>query len=198
MVTMSNTLSVGRPPSTTHGQLDRVILDLFTERGFEKTSVADIATEAGISRRTFFRYFTSKADAVWGEFDAGLANFRHELATVPDDVPLMTALREAVVRFNTFPQEEAARHRQRMRLILREPALLAHSTLRYAQWREVVQEFVAYRRGLSPDDLLPRTIGHFALGASMAAYEEWLRHADSPLEPYIHASFEVLAGAVSL
>src|SRR5690625_1091771 len=195
---MSNTLAVGRPPSTTHGQLDRVILDLFTEKGFEKTSVSDIASLAGISRRTFFRYFTSKADAVWGEFDTGLANFRHELTNVAEDVPIMTALREAVVRFNTFPLEEAARHRQRMRLILGEPALLAHSTLRYAQWREGGQWVVAHRLGLAPEALLPRTIGHFALGASMAAYEEWLSHDDSPLEPYIYDSFEVLAGAVSL
>ena len=53
---------VGRAPATTHGELSHVALALFLERGFDHTTVDDIAAAAGISRRTLFRYFPSKND----------------------------------------------------------------------------------------------------------------------------------------
>src|ERR671911_440051 len=49
--------------------------------------------------------------------------------------PLLETLAEAVVRFNDLPAEAIPAHRQRMSLILHVPALQAHSTLRYADWR---------------------------------------------------------------
>jgi hypothetical protein len=61
-----------------------------------------------------------------------------------------------------------------MRLILTVPGLQAHSTLRFAAWREVVAAFVAMRTGSRRTDLLPRLGGHLLLGAAVAAYEQWL------------------------
>ena len=86
----------GRPPSTTHSDLEELCIALFVERGFDATSVDDIAAAAGIARRTFFRYYPSKADVVWGDFDAAVermvAAYRHpdrakELAGIPGAVP---------------------------------------------------------------------------------------------------------------
>ena len=62
-----------------------------------------------------------------------------------------------------------------MALILRVPALQAHSTLRYAAWRAVVAEFAAGRLGGRPGDLLPQLVAHLCLGAALTAYEQWLR-----------------------
>src|SRR4051812_26554524 len=69
----------GRPPLTTRLEIERVAFALFAERGFDETTVEDIAAAAGISRRTFFRYFASKNDVVWGDFDAGLQHFAEVL-----------------------------------------------------------------------------------------------------------------------
>jgi mycofactocin system transcriptional regulator len=164
----------GRPPATSRVELERAALALFAERGFAETTVEEIAEAAGVGRRTFFRYFDSKNDVMWGEFDALLADMAAWLAAVDDDVPMVEALREAVVRFNSLPPEAVPAHRERMALILRVPALQAHSTLRYAAWREVVATFVARRLGVAADDFAPLLLGHLALGAAVAAYEQWL------------------------
>jgi mycofactocin system transcriptional regulator len=159
---------------TTREDIERVAMELFAARGFDATTVDDIAAAAGIGRRTFFRYFASKNDVVWGRFDEGLEALRRRLATAPATQPTGAALREAIVAFNDLPAEQVPVHRQRMALILRVEGLQAHSTLMYAEWRHVVAEFVAARLGCSPDDLRPRLAGHVLLGAAVAAYEQWL------------------------
>src|SRR3954449_8220441 len=137
----------GRPPVTTRLELERVAFALFAERGFDETTVEDIAAAAGISRRTFFRYFSSKNDVVWGEFDAGLRHLADSLAAAATDQPWMDALRVAVVDFNSLEPALVPLHRDRMELILHVPALQAYATLMYARWREVVTRFVADRTG---------------------------------------------------
>src|SRR5688572_15274794 len=90
----------GRPPATSARRLERVALDLFERDGFEATTVDDIAGAAGIGRRTFFRYYESKNDVVWGDWGAGLALLGQWLAESPPEQGLVQALTDAVVRFN--------------------------------------------------------------------------------------------------
>jgi len=172
---------LGRTPSTTHADLSHLALRMFMERGFDATTVDDIAREAGIGRRTFFRYFPSKNDVPWGDFDALLARMRAHLAALPDDLPLMEQLRRSILEFNRFPESEWEYHRRRMDLLLHVPTLLAHSTLRYASWRHVVAEHVARRLDLPVDDLIPQTMAWICLGVCLAAYEQWLVDPDADL-----------------
>src|SRR4051794_15686579 len=171
----------GRPPVTTRLEIERVALALFADRGFDATTVEDIAAAAGISRRTFFRYFASKNDVVWGRFDAELERFRATLAATPLDLPLSDALRRAIVDFNAIPPEQVPVHRQRMTLILTVASLQAHSTLMYAEWRRIVTEFVAVRTGAAPGGIGPRLAGHVMLAAAVTAYEQWLADPRSDL-----------------
>jgi mycofactocin system transcriptional regulator len=170
----------GRRPATNADQLERAAFDLFGRKGFDATTVEDIADAVGISKRTFFRYFESKNDVVWGEFAGQLRIMRAHFARCPADQPLMDAIRTVVVEFNRFDAAQLPWHRKRINLILNVPALQAHSTLRYRDWRAVVAEFAAQRLGLAPGDLIPRVIGHATLGVAVAAYEHWLAdpHAD--------------------
>jgi len=149
-------------------------IDLFATRGFDDTSVDDIAEAAGIARRTFFRYFPSKNAVPWGDFDAHLAEMRTLLAEMPDDEPILDNLVAAVLEFNTFPPEVTDGHRRRMELIIVVPALQAYSVVMYEGWRKVIAEYVARRLHLQPADQLPRTVGYLMLGVAMGAYETWL------------------------
>ena len=184
----------GRPPATTRAQIEAVAFDLFARNGFDETTVEDIAASAGIGRRTFFRYFGSKNDVVWGEFDSGLEHFRRALESADPEQPWMDELRAAVVEFNALAPDQIAVHRTRMELILHVPALQAYATLMYARWRDIVTEFVATRTGAKRDELLPRLVGHATLAAAVAAYEQWLAEPGTSLERLLDASMRWLAG----
>ncbi len=188
----ATTTRPGRRPATTKDELSRIGLQLFTERGFDATTVDDIVATAGIGRRTFFRYFDSKNDLPWGDFDLQLRKMREYLDTLPDDMPLMQALSVAVVEFNRLPPEEVPHHRKRMRLLLTVPTLVAHSTLRYQAWRDVVAEYASRRLGVPPDGLAPSTISQVLLGVALAAYEQWLRDDDADLSELLAEALQLL------
>jgi TetR/AcrR family transcriptional regulator, regulator of mycofactocin system len=185
----------GRRRVTSRDDLEKAAFELFGRQGFDRTTVDDIASAAGIGRRTFFRYFPSKNDVPWGNFEAELERMRTRLKACPEKTPLMDAIRAAIVDFNRIAPEQVPLHRRRMELILRTPALQAHSTLRYAAWREVIAEFAGERLGQPPDALAPRTIAYVALGAAVAAYEQWLETADSRLGDLLDRSMRELAAA---
>jgi mycofactocin system transcriptional regulator len=183
---------IGRQPSTSRAALSHIALQLFLERGFDETTVDDIADAAGIGRRTLFRYFASKNDLPWGDFEAGLDEMRAYLAAVPTSVPIADALAAAVVRFNAFPPEEIPYHRERMELLLNVPALVAHSSLRYVAWRKVVSDYVAARLGMGEDALEPQAMGWIYLGISMSAYEQWLKDETADLVSLLETAFRML------
>ncbi|MFE9096742.1 mycofactocin system transcriptional regulator [Streptomyces sp. NPDC007264] len=183
----------GRPRSTSRSDLERIGFQLFARQGFDETTVDDIAAAAGIGRRTFFRYFSSKNDLVWGDFEEHLAELRALLEAADRDASVMDALREAVVAFNRFDPAVVPWHRQRMELILSVPTLQADAAVRYTAWRTIVTDFVAERSGRAPDDLLPRLVGYTALAAAMTAYEHWLADDSQSLTLLIDSTFRRLA-----
>ncbi len=183
----------GRRPSTSANELERAAFDLIGRKGFDATTVEDIAESVGISKRTFFRYFESKNDVVWGSFGDQLRVMRAHFARCPADQPLMDAIRTVVVEFNRFDVDQLPWHRKRLDLILNVPALQAHSTLRYSDWRAVVSEFAAERLGLRADDLIPRAVGYATLGVAIAAYEHWLADPQTDLTELLDEALRSLA-----
>lgn len=183
----------GRRRVTSRVELEHVAFELFSVHGFERTTIDDIARAAGIGRRTFFRYFPSKNDIAWGAFDEELERMRCGLLACPPETPLMDAVREALLDFNRLDAGEVPWHRRRMELILRVPALQAHSTLRYAAWRQVIAEFVGRRLGQPEDALAPQAIAHATLGVAIAAYEQWLRDERGDLSAMLDTAMRELA-----
>jgi mycofactocin system transcriptional regulator len=172
--------------------IEKVALEVFRERGFEETPVEDIAAAAGISRRTFFRYFGSKNDILFGNFEILLRELDEWLASAPDDRPLFDVIADATMRFNRVHSDGAAAHRERMELILHTPALRANAALRNAEWLAVVARYAARRMDAPVDGLGPQLAGHVALGAANAAYEQWLRDESSDLDELVHRAFRLI------
>ncbi|MFW0795532.1 mycofactocin system transcriptional regulator [Gordonia sp. CPCC 205515] len=186
----------GRRPLTSRAQISNVAIDLFTSRGFDETSVDDVADAVGIARRTLFRYYPSKNAIAWGDFDEHLDDMRTLLADIPTELPMSEALRRALISFNEVPSDEVDGHRRRMALLLGVPALQAHSMLMYADWRHVIAEYCAHRLGLDERDHLPQTIAWMCLGIALSAYEQWLADPTTDLEALIEAGSRTLAHGV--
>jgi len=172
----ARTSARGRPEATSHAQIEQAAFTLFAEHGFAATTLTAIAETVGVGRRTLFRYYQSKNDIPWGQFDRTLDHFRALLTDQPAELPVHQAVHRAVIEFNRFPDEAHPPHAERMRLILTTPELQAHSVLRYAEWRHVIAAYVATRTGEDPDDLVPQVAGHVSLALSLSAYDHWLTH----------------------
>ena len=188
---MTRTTSATRPNAQSIEAIEKVALELFRERGFEETPVEDIAAAAGISRRTFFRYFGSKNDILFGNFELLLDDLEQWLASAPDDRPMFDVIADATMQFNRVHTDGSVAHRERMELILHTPALRANAALRNAEWLAVVARYASRRMGVAVDELGPQLVGHIALGAASAAYEQWLRDESSDLDELVHRAFRM-------
>ena len=194
-VTETETVPAGVPAEGTRARVERAALDLFTLRGFESVTTDEVADAAGISRRTFFRYYATKADAVWGDFSGHVARLEDRLSASDPAQPVLASVCAAYVEVNDYADAELPLLRERMQLILTEPALLAHSQLRFAEVDRVVARHVAARTGASPADLVPRLVAATTRAAATTAFEVWLADERSSLGRHLHLAFdEITAG----
>jgi AcrR family transcriptional regulator len=79
--------------------LQQAALVRFLAQGVEDTSAEQIAADAGVSLRTFYRHFASKHDLLFADYDAGLHWFRTALDARPADEPLIAAVQAAIFAF---------------------------------------------------------------------------------------------------
>ncbi len=177
----------------TRARIERAAMDLFTRRGFEGVTIDEVAETAGISRRTYFRYFATKADAVWGDFGEHVARLARLLHAAGRQEPVLASICAAYVEVNDYATAEWPLLRQRMQLILTEPALLAHSQVRYADIDRVVAEYVAARTGTDPGELLPRLVAASSRAAATTAFEAWLTYPGLSLDKALRTAFDELA-----
>ncbi|MFS0732810.1 TetR/AcrR family transcriptional regulator [Microbacterium sp. 1P10UB] len=70
---------IGRPRASSREVLAEAASELFLERGYDATSVADITSRAGVSRSSFFNYFSSKGDVLWSGLDERIARLAAQL-----------------------------------------------------------------------------------------------------------------------
>lgn len=188
----------GRPRRTSARDLEVAALRLFAERGFDETTVDDIAAAAGVSRRTFFRYFDSKVAVLWQDFDNEVVALRAALDATPADVPVMDAIRRAVVRVNRSRADDLPELRVRMSLLTAVPALHASAAVHYDAWERVVADFVARRVGQPADALHPLAVGMATLAACRAAYDVWLRQDDDDLTTFLDRALRALAAGFAV
>lgn len=179
------------PQQTSIEAVEKAALELLAERGFDDTSAEEIAAAAGISRRTFFRYFGTKNNIPFGNYAALLRELEDWLASQPDDRPMFDVIVDAVVRFNRVHTDGPVAHRERMDLIMHTPALRANAALVNAEWQAVLARYAALRMGEPPEALGPQLVAHVSLGAASAAYEQWLRDESSDLVEVIERAFEM-------
>lgn len=164
-----------RRKALTAAELEAAAYRLFGERGFDNVTVDDIAAEADVSRRTFFRYFASKEDVLLADHFVQLARLREAMASRPDDEPIVTALRNSVLSLTSDFEERKEKVVIRARLMRDTPSLQARSLVHQQLWENAMQEMVADRLGVDPvKDLRPGVVAAAALAAMRVAFTIWL------------------------
>jgi AcrR family transcriptional regulator len=153
----------------TRAALEAAALRLFAERGYEQTTVDDIAEAADVAVRTFFRYFQSKQHVLFGDVALNIAaRLRAALRARPDTEPPVQAVGAALGAMDL----EAEQQRQvldRLRLLERLPELGGTYHMLLQQLHEVIAEEVADRTGTTAVDLDPQLLAAAATGSLRAA-----------------------------
>lgn len=162
---------------------------LFVERGFEATTVADIAAAADIAPRTFFGYFPSKEDVVFHDFEEIFRAFGERMT---DRRPGETAFDVVRAWISDFLEGDDVEDRRcRRELIENTPVLEAHDHANSARFQEVLAAGVAEDLGVAPDALGPKLVA----AAAIAALEEVGRHYE--IKPVGPEALAVLDEALS-
>ena len=190
---IADTARRGRPPVTSARELELICLRLFTEQGYEETTIDHIAAAAGVNRRTFFNYFPSKAAVVLSYHDDQLNALRTGFAEIGDDVPVMDAIQQVVISVNRYSDHDIPELRARLNLIVSVPALRESAAPHYEAWERAISEFAANRIGQPADSLFPLAIGRTVLAASRAVSSQWAARADTDLIVYLDAALTALA-----
>jgi AcrR family transcriptional regulator len=182
-----------RRRAQTADEIERTALALFVERGFGAVTVEEIASSAGVSPRTFFRYFPSKELVLLRDQDRRISQLRDALAARPDDEPVLASMRRALVAMAEEYEADRDHAVQWATVIADTPSLLPRFAGYATEFMTVVTLFVAGRLGLDPQaDLRPGVIAVAMTGATHVAYERWLADPSVPLPALVGESLDLV------
>ncbi|MEU8509936.1 TetR family transcriptional regulator [Streptomyces brevispora] len=148
---------------------------LFMERGFERTTVDDIVARAGVGRRSFFRYFPSKEDAVFPDHERCLADMTAFLEAAGDDDPVETVCDAArlVLRMYAVNPEFSV---QRYRLTREVPGLRTYELSVVRRYERTLAGYLERRAAGAPDAALrAEVIAASVVAAHNNGLRSWLR-----------------------
>lgn len=155
-------------------ELAELAVGMFAERGFEETTVEDIAAAAGLSKRSFFRYFPSKEDVVFGDVEEVAAGIAEAVRARPAGEPAWTCLR-VVLREWEGRIHASQRELAGLRLIESTPALRARLHAKRDEMRTSIAAALRERPGADLDAFTADLLTAAAGAALDAASREWLR-----------------------
>lgn len=155
-------------------ELTDAALQLVAFQGFEETTVEQIVAKAGVSRRTFFRYFRSKEDVLVQFLDDLGAEICADLRARPAEEPPAEAVRAALLAFTEHHRAYPEKAVGLSRTIYYTPALRARFVERQDHWRADLTAELAARTGAAPDDLRPALAATVAISTLDVAMARWI------------------------
>jgi AcrR family transcriptional regulator len=148
-----------RKKQRTREAVVKAAFELFEERGFDGTTIADIAEAAEIAPRTFFAYFPSKDDVVFHDFEERYAEAASWLRDREPGINAIDALRAGIAgTIGKLDRAQLREKRLRKRLVRENESLAAHSDHLMGRFGELLAEAVAEDLGDAPGDLRPRLV----------------------------------------
>ena len=171
-------------------RLEQAALELYLERGYERTTVAEIARRAGLTERTYFRYFADKREVLF----AGSAALHDRLvSTLADgDVDVadpVAAVTEALVAVTTIIGPRRERSRRRQGVIDANPVLQERELVKLASWSAALTTGLRTRGVPEPT---ARLVAETGVAVFRVAFERWVSGPDDDLTGLVRAAFAEL------
>jgi AcrR family transcriptional regulator len=179
---------MGRWEPDARGRLARCALELYSERGFEQTTVEDIAERAGVTERTFFRHFADKREVL---FD-GSAELQQRLvdaiASAPADLPPIEVVGRAFAEAGAMLEQRREHAQRRSAVIAANPALQERELLKLAS---LAAAATAALRERGVPDLAAALAGEMGVAAFKVGFDAWITdRATTDLPATIRAALD--------
>jgi AcrR family transcriptional regulator len=166
-----------RKKQKTRDAIIKVALDLFAERGYEQTTIAEIAEAAEVSPRTIFAYFPSKEDIVFCHLPEAQERFAQALRERPDGATALDVLRDFIA--GSLSSDRTAVLRKR--ILASDETLRRSERARGAPFERLMVEAIAEDLHAGADDIRPQIVAAAAAGAFNAVQG---RDPAAPAESY--------------
>ena len=164
-------LGMGRWQPDARERMTRAAMELFAERGFAQTTAGDIAERAGVTERTFFRYFTDKREVLFDGSPALTSAAHAATLAAPPDASLLDAALAGMVAAAGLLEDHHERAVRRSRLIADNPTLQERELLKMASLTEATAEALRHRGGREPAATLA---AHSAVTVFQIAFGQWV------------------------
>jgi AcrR family transcriptional regulator len=177
----------GRRPASSRAAIEEAAGELFLEQSYARTTIEHITTRAGVSRASFFNYFTAKSDLLWGDVDTLVDSVEHQLRAQPSDIPPMQAVRAALVSAaQTVGSDRIPLAVTQWELMGAREDLLTSGLPRFSRLAALVRAHLAGRTG-SAQQLAVASASFALVGAVAAAAAVWAAQgtARDPLAPIL-------------
>ncbi len=168
-------LSMGRWEPNARGRLEQAALALYAERGFDDTTVAEIAARAGLTERTFFRHFADKREVLFGGAGALEELFVQAVDEAPDSATPIEAVAAALQTVGTMFEERRDFARQRQSVIATNAELQERELIKLASLARALAASLR-RRGV-PDPAASLT-AEAGIAVFRIAFERWVGDAE--------------------
>ena len=173
------------------GRLTDAALELFAEHGFRNVTVADVASYAGVTERTFYRHFATKEDVLFSDSEEILTLLLNAIDATPESSPAADALRNATGALAAAFQGERAHHRRRVKVVASDPQLVERDLLKQQAWSETI---AARLRARGTSAVRATVLATAVTAAFRAAYAQWATdRAARPLVDRVDAAIADLA-----
>ena len=185
-----------RKKAATKHAIQEHALRLFVEKGYDATTVDEIAAAAGVSHMTFFRYFPRKEDVV--EYDEYDPLIEELIAERPQAEAPIAALHAAIrIGLDQVLESDRAALLVRTRLILNNPVLRTRNLIAQDATRDLFARALARRAGLTTPDFAATVQASAALGAIGFAIMTWAENDGADLVALIDGAFDALHAGTS-
>jgi AcrR family transcriptional regulator len=173
-----------------HDRLQQAALDLYGERGFEQTTVADIARRAGLTERTFFRYFADKPEVLFSGSGALLELVVSQVADAPDSEAPIDTVASALEAAAGMFQDRREHSVQRQEIIEANPELRQRELIKLSALAAAIAGALRQRGVPEPAATLT---GEAGIAVFKTAFQRWV---DEPGQPDFRALIRETLGAL--